>query len=218
MSNFKTREAELAHYRNIDTQLAELYAVVHGLRHRMGEVSKWISDKKKYAAKSYNQNERYQTEAAKLIAGWEETVEELKGEIAKASKVAQDFNAENYTGWSRFFLVKHIHNTHHCSSFRPTTRVGWLPDVSGLTEAEAVAAHGETLCTICFPTAPVELTVKPVDESICEGSGRMYDPAKLTGREKAYYSPSGTCGTCGTRQSLAARGSLKIRKHKKPTA
>jgi hypothetical protein len=44
----------------------------------------------------------------------------------------------------------------HCSSCRPTTTYGWLPDLSGKTENEAVAAHGPALCSVCFPTAPVE--------------------------------------------------------------
>lgn len=65
-----------------------------------------------------------------------------------------------YTGWSRFFLVLnpdgHIHSSRSCSTCQWDTRFGWLPDVSGLTEAEAVAAHGERLCTVCFPSAPVE--------------------------------------------------------------
>ena len=63
-----------------------------------------------------------------------------------------------YTGWSRFYLVRasngHIHSSMSCTTCFPTTEYGWLVDVSGLTEAEAVAAHGERLCTICYPSAP----------------------------------------------------------------
>jgi len=64
--------------------------------------------------------------------------------------------------WPRFFLVVssdgHIHRTMSCSTCLPRTRFGWLPDLSGLDEAAAVAAHGAKLCTVCYPSAPVEWT------------------------------------------------------------
>ena len=64
--------------------------------------------------------------------------------------------------WSRFFLVTnsngHIHSSTSCSTCRWTTDFRWLPTLSGLTEAEAVAEHGEILCSVCFPSAPVEWT------------------------------------------------------------
>src|SRR6185369_10664798 len=52
----------------------------------------------------------------------------------------------------------HIHSSMRCSTCRFDTEFGWLPTLSGLTEAEAVAAHGAILCTVCYPTAPVEWT------------------------------------------------------------
>jgi hypothetical protein len=67
-----------------------------------------------------------------------------------------------YTGWSRFFLVTsspgHIHSSMYCSTCRPTTTFGWLPELSGKTEAVAVDEHGPTLCSVCFPSAPVDWT------------------------------------------------------------
>lgn len=64
--------------------------------------------------------------------------------------------------WSRFFLVTsstgHIHRSMSCSTCRPTTRYGWLPDLSGKTEADAVAEHGPALCSVCFPSAPLDWT------------------------------------------------------------
>lgn len=65
-----------------------------------------------------------------------------------------------YTGWSRFFVVTssqgHIHSTRGCHTCRATTTFGWLPELSGKNEAEAVEAHGSVLCSVCFPSAPVE--------------------------------------------------------------
>lgn len=65
-----------------------------------------------------------------------------------------------YTGWNRFFLVTssagHVHSSMSCSSCRPTTTFGWLPELSGKTETVAVAELGPALCSVCFPSAPVE--------------------------------------------------------------
>lgn len=63
-------------------------------------------------------------------------------------------------GWTRAFLVLnnngHVHSSRSCSTTYPTTHWGWLPQVSGLSEAEIVAQAGADACTICYPSAPVE--------------------------------------------------------------
>ena len=82
-------------------------------------------------------------------------------------------DAENeYDGWSRFFAVAggHIHSGMDCSTCnRVTSQSGqtftafaWLPALSGLTTADAIAAHGHTLCSVCFPNAPVAHTTKNI--------------------------------------------------------
>lgn len=67
----------------------------------------------------------------------------------------------NHGRWARFFAVTggHIHSSTSCSSLRPTTRIGWLPELAAETEKEAVEAYGSVMCTKCFPSAPVEWTV-----------------------------------------------------------
>jgi len=64
--------------------------------------------------------------------------------------------------WSRFFLVTssdgHIHSSMSCQTCRWSTTFGWLPELSGQTEADAVALRGPALCTVCFPSAPTEWT------------------------------------------------------------
>lgn len=61
-----------------------------------------------------------------------------------------------YTGWSRFFLVTsspgHVHSSMHCHSCYATTTYGWLPELSGHSEAQAVDQLGDTLCSVCFPS------------------------------------------------------------------
>lgn len=69
---------------------------------------------------------------------------------------------EAYTNWSRFWLVTssdgHIHRNRWCSTCRPRTAFALLPELSGLDESEAVEAYGSILCSVCFPSAPVEWT------------------------------------------------------------
>jgi hypothetical protein len=81
-------------------------------------------------------------------------LERLDAEIAELEEL--------YTGWSRFFLVTsspgHVHRSTHCSTCRPTTRFGWLPELSGKSDEVAVDELGPTLCTVCYPDAPVEWT------------------------------------------------------------
>lgn len=64
--------------------------------------------------------------------------------------------------WSRFFLVTssagHVHSSMHCHTCKQTTTYGWLPQLSGKSEAEAVEQLGTVLCSVCFPTAPVAHT------------------------------------------------------------
>lgn len=64
--------------------------------------------------------------------------------------------------WSRFFLVTssagHVHSSMYCHTCKPTTTYGWLPELSGKSEEEAVAALGTVLCSVCFPSAPVAHT------------------------------------------------------------
>lgn len=89
------------------------------------------------------------------------TISEIKAQIAELE--------ERYTGWSRFFLVTsskgHIHRSMNCSTCRPTTTYGWLPNLSGRTEADCVEEFGPALCSVCYPTAPVEWTLAEITKA-----------------------------------------------------
>lgn len=95
----------------------------------------------------------YAEELAKLA--------EREAALAELMERAEAVEA-TYTGWSRFFLVTssagHVHSSTHCSTCRPTTTYGWLPELSGKSEETAVAELGPTLCTVCFSSAPTEWT------------------------------------------------------------
>ena len=100
--------------------------------------------------------DRWDRTAAEADA-FRSTIAALKVEIDECSAVWRANGC-----WSRFFLVTntngHIHSSTACSTCRFDTDFRWLPTLSGLTEVEAVEAHGEILCSVCFPSAPVEWT------------------------------------------------------------
>lgn len=86
----------------------------------------------------------------------DERVAEVKRVMAEIQELE-----DKYTGWSRFFLVTssagHVHSSTHCPTCYPTTTYGWLPNLSGKSEEEAVKELGPALCSVCYPSAPVAM-------------------------------------------------------------
>lgn len=119
--------------------------------------------------------------------------------------------------WSRFFIVSkgHIHSSRSCSTCNNgkfMTDFGWLPGLSGLDEAAAVAQEGPLLCTTCFPSAPVEWTVGPEKPARCAGGTAL----KVSRKYRTAY---GTCPSCpegADRQPVNNDGT--VRAHKPQTA
>jgi len=226
------REAE------IDTKLADLWSRANGLRDRLASLRESLHYDLDIRP-TYQRRQRVwphtldevvalveerlpnlqpwdQPTAEKHLASVVETREALAAVRAEAAPLEQLFDAE---GWSRFFLVTnangHIHSSMQCSTCRWDTRFAWLPELSGLTEKDAVEAYGPKLCSVCFPSAPVEWTLgeaKPVDPNRCPGSGtREHDSSGLR-----YYSPRARCNHCGNVISVTSTG--KLRQHKKGDA
>lgn len=208
------RVDEIAIARAADEQIAAMWDTYWDARKPIVELERQRANE----LKSQRRSSRPEAFADR-IARLGEKIEVATAEARPLAQAARDLDAKLYTGWTRFYLVQHIHNSPHCSSFRPTTQIGWLPDVSGLTEAEAVAEHGAILCTKCFPTAPVELTNGTLkvaaDDSTCPGSGQAYDPAQPN-TARYHFGPMATCPTCGELVGLKSRGSSLVRKHKRP--
>lgn len=200
------RSAEIAKARKVDTEVARLWSLFHEVNDKAVELER-AANKSERVIGQYPAHR--QSAIRSRIANQRLQAETIRTEAAPLREAAIAYDKANYEGWNRFFLVQHIHNTAHCSSFRPTTRVGWLPDVSGLTEAEAVAEHGATLCTICFPSAPVELTTAKVDDKVCTGT-RDYSQPSRTGYYRGNWA---TCSDCGQQIALTSTG--KLRKHNK---
>lgn len=208
--------------REIDTALAGLYNQMYALEDKIARNLGFIDNLEEGMAKEEAGDGRYtgwsrtgHERCAQMqdeIATWQD---ERLGLLGQTAPYQAEFKARR---WSRFFLVQnnggHIHSSMDCSTCNKrgqATRFGWLPELSGKTEPEAVAEHGAILCTVCYPSAPVEWTDRR-DPSACEGSGRYYsnDLPKRTG----YYSGNwAECPVCHTNQTISKPG--KIRKHKK---
>lgn len=120
---------------------------------------------------------------------------------------------ERRGGWSRFFTAGHIHagmDCHTCNRGMVPTRFTWNPELSGTTEAEALAAlgaAGHTMCTVCFPNAPV--LPAPVDPRACPGTRDTTVEARWYGRTRY-----GRCADCGENAPITLSGAL--RRHRRP--
>lgn len=114
--------------------------------------------------------------------------------------------------WSRFILVLasggHIHSSNYCAggSIRVTTQLAWNPQLSGKTEAEAVAELGPLLCTHCFPTAPVEYTIGKPKPQHCAGSGEAPVSGTVT---RLRRNTSGRCTGCQVSRPLTQYGVVR---------
>lgn len=62
-------------------------------------------------------------------------------------------------GWTRAFIVSggHVHSSTRCHSCYETTVFYGVPQCSGMDEAEIVELAGERACTVCYPSAPVDV-------------------------------------------------------------
>lgn len=69
-------------------------------------------------------------------------------------------------GWNRAFLVVtngrgHVHSSMRCSTCYASTRFHWVTEYSNHSETQIVEAAGERACTVCYPSAPVEVLNRP---------------------------------------------------------
>lgn len=201
----------------IDTTLAEIYGRYYDKQGEIARQAGYADDLRKGLEKKAQGDLTYSLYTQEQLDDTLRKVESLWEQASAILGEASPYNAEyNRRPWTRFFLVQnnggHIHSSQDCSTCYSTTRFGWLPNLSGQTEPEAVAAHGAILCTVCYPTAPVEWT-DGRDDSVCKGSG-TWDYDRSTARTGYYAGNYGTCEHCGERVTLN-KGSWKMRKHGK---
>ena len=105
----------------------------------------------------------YRQSAADLVAEYDATVD-ARGAALEALWAHDKL----YTGWERYFLVVSspglIHSSTRCSTCnkgRTDTLFALLPTLSGQSYSDAVDVLGPSLCSVCFPQAPVAVVDGP---------------------------------------------------------
>lgn len=163
----------------------------------------------------------YEVSASHLSAKVDEFRAEMSRLRLRINELNALFAAER---WSRFFIVPggHIHSSMDCSTCNKMgqlTQFNWLPELSGKTEEDAVAAHGALLCTVCYPSAPVHWTnaleeaAKARKAAQCVGSGTFLN-RDLPHRTGYYSGNWGTCPECSDRVTVTSTGKLRAHKPK----
>jgi hypothetical protein len=139
--------------KEIDTILARIWEKKNSLSYD-------VFNQKGYIEREEKRNTRpFMEWTQKSIDREYEKLEKMQKEIQALREEEKPYNAEYARRpWSRFFLVinanGHVHKSRSCVTCFPTTQYGWLYEMSGMTEEEAVAERGEQMCTECFPSAP----------------------------------------------------------------
>lgn len=90
------------------------------------------------------------------------------------------------------------------NSIRPNSHLAWYPHLSGMDRSEAIAQIEDTMCTHCYPDAPVKAPV--ADPNVCAGSRKA---PREGGRSYGDYQE---CSECN--QTFRPTTSGLIRKHK----
>lgn len=165
----------------IDTQLAAIYdsiavaaaevrRVEHYLDDYRGGVQRRDAGDRSYGA--YTDEGLAQLETKHTIVR-----DHLRTQAARTAPFDEEFTRRG--GWTRAFLVRnaggHVHSSMTCSTCFDTTVYVWLPEYSGHDETEIVDAAGEKACTVCYPTAPVD---------VLKRKSRIEDPAIRAKREE----------------------------------
>jgi hypothetical protein len=146
-----------------------------------------------------------------------EKLEQSRAALAEVNDERAALDAEyDRRPWKRYILVAggHLHSGYWClgGTIRPTTVRNWWPDLSGMDFDAAMknlGDHAHTLCTHCFPNAPV--LPAPVDDK-CPGSRQSGKPGTWV---RSYPNGTAECTACGKRQTLTPN--RNIRAHKPPT-
>jgi hypothetical protein len=171
---------EQAHDERVLELLAETEKAAIKTAHRM-DTLRWVTlDRRNYGGLRTDRRtgtEVVATIEALIAAGdayivsYGATPSELLASYTEAVdaqlEVGRTFHAHeaNYTGWQRYWLVVSsaglVHASqgcHTCNKGRSATLFALLPSLSGRSHEALVEALGPSLCSVCWPDAPVAWT------------------------------------------------------------
>jgi hypothetical protein len=163
------------------------------------------------------------------VSRYREVLSLIEDHNAEIQEIGREWEARGC--WSRYWLVTssdgHIHSSRHCSSCnkgKQATGFALVPYLSDKTAADAVSDLGPALCTVCFPSAPVESREQAripaaVALALREAfqAARKAAAAKAAKRSSELCSGSGSnagglrkpvCPVCGCTQRVKKDGTL----------
>lgn len=164
----------------IDTALAEIFGRMYDTGQQAGIVASSARTMQRHLDDLAAGRRTWGFGSEERLAGLWAQYDALMDEVAAMRDECKPYDEEfdRRGGWTRAWLVDnaggHVHRSMECNTCFPTTKFGWLPQVSGLDEDEIVAQAGEAACTICYPSAPAEVLNNP---------NRLELPARKAERE-----------------------------------
>jgi len=147
----------------IDTAIAEIYGRFYKASHDADVAFAHAKSYRKGLEAKAAGRSGYLYWTEERLAEQEEKVATLRAAAQEIMRETAPFNQEfdRRGGWTRAWLVDntngHVHNTMDCQTCFITTQFVWLPEFSGQPETDIVEAAGEKACTVCYPSAPVDV-------------------------------------------------------------
>jgi hypothetical protein len=137
----------------IDAKWAEMHRAAGDRQRYQGKTRVWDMDQ--HAVRAALVTRPAGPALTAELAGLHNELSPLLAEIDQMDKIYAA------SPWARFFECGnpdgHIHSSlRGCKTVYWDTMMIWCPELSARTEAEAVEKLGPHLCTVCFPSAPVE--------------------------------------------------------------
>jgi hypothetical protein len=151
----------------VDTALAAIYVRGYEQQYKVQRLTQAVEQYAAGVAKGEAGDLRYSTYRPERLDDMTARLTEARRLLAETWAETAPYDAEfvRRGGWTRAWKVTntngHVHSTMQCQTCYPTTEFGWLPQVSGMNEAEIVDLAGESACTVCYPTAPVAALGRP---------------------------------------------------------
>ncbi len=188
----------------VDFQLAEIFKEIDRANDELRRQLRYLEDFEKGNKRRLAGENRYSGYTEERIAEAGEKVDLAHQAVLEQCARTKPFDEEfvRRGGWTRAFLVTnaggHVHSSMSCTTCFPSTEYAWLPEYSGHDEAEIVGDAGESACTVCYPSAPVDVLSRPSKiEAPARRAARLEREAKAAAREAkrqvtGIWNPDGT--------------------------
>lgn len=148
---------------HIDTALSEIFERAWKQGTKVDMTTGWLKSTEQ-RIKSGRGRYGDEKQVAELSEKIEHQIAEYEAILAEGDPYELEFARRG--GWPRAFLVSngHLHRSMNCSTCNrdgSSTRFNWMPEYSGQDEEQIVEAAGSRVCTVCYPSAPVEVLSRP---------------------------------------------------------